>query len=184
MKKASNDREPNDYYPTPAFVVEELLKRETFEGGIWECAAGEGAISDVLKQHGYEVYSSDLIDRGYGELLDFLESNYIVPNIVTNPPFKLALEFVEHAKNHATKKIALFLPLTFLESQRRYEMFQDTAFPLKCIYQFSKRVSLYKGGIKLKNSGMVAFAWFVWDIDWEGEPIIKWINTDKNEKIS
>jgi hypothetical protein len=51
----------------------------------------------------------------------------------------------------------------------------ETEFPLKTVYQFSKRVSLYKGGVKMKNSGMIAYAWYVWDKDYVGKPTIEWI---------
>ncbi len=171
----NGDREENDFYPTPAYAVEELLKREKFVGNIWECACGEGDISEVFKAHGFEVYSSDLIDRGYCEQLDFLQSDLIVDNIVTNPPYKLALDFVLKAKQQSKRKIAMFLKTVWLESEARYDMFQDTEFPLKTVYQFSKRVSLYKNGVKMKNSGMIAYAWYVWDKDYKGKPTIEWM---------
>ena len=85
------DREENDFYPTPETATEALLKKQKFEGNIWECACGDGAISKVLLKHGYKVYSSDLIDRGYGSTgKDFLNSDLKADNIVTNPPFNLA----------------------------------------------------------------------------------------------
>jgi len=171
----NGEREIDDFYPTPAYAVEELLKREHFDGNIWECACGEGDISEVFKQKGYDVISTDLINRGYGEQLDFLESNLIVDNIVTNPPYKLSLDFVLKAKQSTKNKIAMFLKTVWLESESRYEMFQDTEFPLKTVYQFSKRVTLYKGGVKMKNSGMIAYAWYVWDKNYEGKPNIEWI---------
>jgi hypothetical protein len=55
-------------------------------------------------------------------------------------------------------------------------MFQDKDFPLKTVYQFSKRVTLYKNGEKMKNSGMIAYAWYVWDKNYVGKPTIEWIN--------
>ena len=73
------------------------------------------------------------------------------------------------------KKIAMFLKTVWLESESRYEMFQDKEFPLKTVYQFSKRVTLYKGGVKMKNSGMIAYAWYVCDKDYVGKPTIEWI---------
>ena len=74
--RSNGEREKDDFYPTPQYAVEELLKREVFKGNIWECACGEGDISEVLKQKGYSVYSSDLIDRGYGDTnVDFLKQN-------------------------------------------------------------------------------------------------------------
>lgn len=39
-----------DFYPTPPYAVKELLKRENFNGNIWECACGDGAVSEVLKK--------------------------------------------------------------------------------------------------------------------------------------
>ena len=176
----NGEREAEDFYPTPPYAVEELLKREVFSGNIWECACGEGDISEVFKNKGFEVYSTDLIDRGYGDdFLDFLtfdhNDEFQMDNIVTNPPYKDALAFVLQAKRKSIKKVAFFLKTVWLESDSRYDMFQDTEFPLKTVYQFSKGVSLYKGGVKMKNSGMIAYAWYVWDKDYVGKPTIEWI---------
>jgi hypothetical protein len=173
--RANGERDKNDFYPTPHYVVKELLKREKFEGEIWECACGEGDICEVLIDYGYKIRSSDLIDRGYGIKEDFFMSNYKSDNIITNPPYKNALEFILEAKKKSRKKIAMFLKTVFLESEKRKLMFQDTEFPLKKVYQFSKRVTLYKGGVKMKNSGMIAYAWFVWDKEHKGKPLIDWI---------
>lgn len=172
----NGERQENDFYPTPPYVVEELLKRENFSGNVWECACGDGSISKVLEKNGLTVISSDLIDRGYGEPeVDFLKRYFLADNIITNPPYNIALDFVLKAKFSAKKKIAMFLKTVFLESEKRYEMFQDQEFPLKTVYQFSKRVSLYKGGIKMKNSGMISYAWYVWDKEYSGKPTIEWI---------
>ncbi len=171
----NGEREPDDYYPTPAYAVEKLLEREKFQGDVWECACGEGDISKVFESNGFTVRSTDLIDRGFGDQLDFLTSDLTADNIITNPPYKMALDFVIKAKNQSHNKIAMFLKTVWLESEVRYEMFQDKEFPLKCIYQFSKRVTLSKGGKKMKNSGMISYAWYVWEKGYEGEPVIRWI---------
>jgi hypothetical protein len=173
--RANGDRELNDFYPTPDYATQALLDREKFIGEIWEPACGEGHMSEVLIKNGYNVVSSDLIDRNYGQLGDFLTSNYQTQNIITNPPFKHALEFVNKAKQNSNGKIAMFLKTVFLESEKRYEMFNDTEYPLKTVYQFSKRVSLTKNGEKMKNSGMVAYAWYVWDKEYVGQPTLQWI---------
>jgi len=173
--RSNGEREKDDFYPTPKYAVDELLKRETFTGDIWECACGDGAISDVLLQEGYKVRSSDLIDRDYGIVEDFFISDHITDNIITNPPFKYALEFVLQSKKKSNNKIAMFLKTVFLESEKRKEMFNDKEFPLKTIYQFSKRVSLFKNGEKMKNSGMIAYAWYVWEKGYEGKPTVEWI---------
>ena len=175
--RCNGDREKNDFYPTPEYVTEALVENVIFTGNIWECACGDGAISRVLKKT-HDVYSTDLIDRGYGDdIIDFLnaDKDLVFDNIITNPPFRFAEEFVWEAKKHARKKIALFLKTVFLEGAKRYTMFQDRKFPLSGIYQFSKRVPIYKNGEKMKNSGMIAYAWFVWDKEHTGKPTISWI---------
>lgn len=155
------------------------MLKESFVGNIWEPACGKGDISEVFLKKGYSTISTDLVYRGYGEgERDFFKQTILVDNIVTNPPYKYALEFVNHSKKLAKKKIAMFLKTVFLESESRYEMFLDKEFPLKTIYQFSKRVTLTKNGIKMKNSGMISYAWYVWDKDYNGSPTIQWILTD------
>lgn len=176
--RANGTRSENDFYPTPEWATQALLDREKFKGSIWEPACGDGAMSKVFLKNGYcSVVSSDLVDRGYeaGIVRDFLSSKYEANNIITNPPYALALDFVLHAKECATHKIAMFLKTVFLESEGRKAMFQDKEFPLRTVYQFSKRVTLYKDGKKMKNSGMIAYAWFVWDRGYEGNPMIEWI---------
>jgi len=166
--RRNGQRSENDFYPTPESATRALFERHHFDGSIWEPACGNGAISDVFLSEGFYVESSDLIDRGYGEVgVDFLNTTRKIDNIITNPPFSLALEFVEHAKKCADQQIAMFLKLAFLEGAKREKMFRDKDFPLSKVYVFSKRVNLYKGSetrdISKISSGMIAFAWFVWD---------------------
>jgi hypothetical protein len=172
------NRKELDFYPTPAYATEMLLKKEAFNGNIWECACGDGAISKVLITSGFDVISTDIADRGFGTPdVDFLwpANRKSVSNIITNPPFNLALEFINESKQCAQEKIAMFLKTTFLEGVKRYSMFTDEEFPLKCMYQFSKRVSFGKAEGTHKNGGMMAFAWFVWDRNYNGKPYIDWI---------
>ena len=60
------NREQDDFYATDPKAIDILCGVEKFEGCIWECACGQGHLSERLISHGYEVISSDLIDRGYG----------------------------------------------------------------------------------------------------------------------
>ena len=175
--RSNGDRGVDDFYPTPAYAVEKLLEKEIFSGNIWECACGQGDISKVFIKKGFIVHSTDLLDRGYGiPEKDFLKyRGEMYDNIITNPPYKHALEFVLQAKKYAGCKVAMFLKTVFLESEARFEMFSDKEFPLKTMYQFSRRVTLYKDGKKMKNSGMIAYAWFVWDRNYSGKPTIEWI---------
>lgn len=68
----NGERQREDYYATEPAATEWLCKIEQFTGVILEPSCGEGHISEVLKAHGYDVVSRDLIDRGYGEVADFL----------------------------------------------------------------------------------------------------------------
>jgi len=169
-------RQKDDFYPTPPEGVYPLIKNEKFEGEIWECACGDGAISNLLIKEGYNVYSSDLIDRGYGKTgIDFLKSNKKTENIITNPPFKLACEFAYHACKLADKKVALFARINFLEGVARGKMFKLT--PLKNVYIFSRRITFINpdSGKKSHGGGMLAFAWFIWERGFSGKPTIDWI---------
>ena len=95
------DRHPDDFYATEPAAIELLLSKEKFAPEIWECACGMGHLSEVLKAHGYNVISTDLVYRGYGdpEPLNFLSETLedFEGDIITNPPYKYALEFVERA---------------------------------------------------------------------------------------
>jgi hypothetical protein len=178
------DRDKFDFYPTPEWATQSLLEKEEFNGTVWECASGRGDMSKVLEQNGFKVYSSDVrVEDVYGDGgVNFFATKRQVDNVITNPPFNQAQGFVEHAKRNASKKIAMFLKLVFLEGITRHTFFKDKEFPLKKVYVFCKRVNIYKNGIKGNNSSTIAFAWFVWDKEYVGEPVIDWIASDKKNK--
>ncbi len=182
------EREQHDYYATEPKALELLLEKEHFHPYVWECACGEGHLSEVLKRYGYKVKSSDLIDRGYGgtEVIDFLkvtkeETEQDVPrDIITNPPYKYAKEFVEHALDVSMygTKIAMFLKVQFLEGKARRELFERH--PPKRIYVASSRLLCAKNGEfeKMRQGGgsAVAYAWFIWEKGYTGEPVVRWFN--------
>lgn len=120
---SDKERQVDDYYATEPKATQLLLDKEQFNNIIWEPACGGGHMSEVLKMNRYKVVSSDIIDRGYPEtkIINFLDySNKNTYDIVTNPPYKFAKEFVEHALDISENgvKIAMFLKLTFLESKK------------------------------------------------------------------
>ena len=181
---SDTDREQNDYYATPPQAVEELLKRESFNKYIFEPAVGGGAIADVLKAHGHKVQCMDIIDRGYPdtEVKDFFNATkddlICSPDIITNPPYAQASEFVEHALDISmdSVKVAMFLKIQFLETQKRYKLFQK--YPPKAIYVFVNRVACGKNGVFDGESSAVCYAWFVWERGSTTEPVIRWIDGD------
>jgi hypothetical protein len=62
------DLDGPDFFSTPRWATFALIDNEKFSGDIWECACGDGTMSKVLEETGCAVLSSDLYDRGYGEV--------------------------------------------------------------------------------------------------------------------
>ena len=177
-----DERQIDDYYATEPKATQLLLDKVQFSNVIWECACGGGHMSEVLKQNGYSVYSTDLVDRGYKDtiILDFLKFNTLNNvDIITNPPYKYAKEFVEHAldiSNYGVK-VAMFLKLTFLEGKARKKLFEK--YPPKVVYVSSSRLQCAKNGdFEKYGKGVgtaVAYAWYVWEKGFNGKTIIEWI---------
>ena len=161
------------------------MEHETFSHEIWEPCCGGGHISKTLIAHGYQVTSTDLYDHGFGLAgLDFLKYNEPIDcDIVTNPPYVQAQQFAEHALSLMTegRKLAMFLRLTFLETQARRQLF-DKAPPIR-VYVASGRLGCAQNGEfmtdksgELYYPSAVAYAWFVWEKGFSGVPELHWFN--------
>lgn len=181
---SEKEREKNDFYATDPNSLEIFLKaieRDDFclHKEIWECACGQGHLSKLLENNGYEVYSSDLIKRGYGiPNTNFLETigHKLKRDILTNPPYKYAKEFVEHSLEMLEEGYycIMFLKIQFLEGQERRKLFNK--YPPKYVYVNSTRQLCYPNGdMSKKMSSASCYCWFVWEKGWFGEPIIRWI---------
>lgn len=178
------EREENDYYATEPRAIDLLLEKEKFSHHVWECACGQGHLSNRLEEFGYKVFNSDLILRGGcndAHQIDFLaykpENGRNDMDIITNPPYKYAKEFVEHALEISMEsvKVAMFLKLTFLESTGRRKMFEK--YPPKKVYVASGRLKCAKNGnFDSIGGSAAAYAWFVWEKGFKGKPTIEWIN--------
>ena len=153
----ANKLNKDDFYPTPEWVTRVLLGFHHFEGEIWEPAAGTGDLAEVLKDAGYEVYATDLVDRGYCTSgVDFLIETTRAKNIVTNPPFKLSFEFMEKALDLAENCVALLLPVRYLCGKKRSDFFRR--------YRPAKIIAIPNKVDFLGNDNpIMEFAWFVWD---------------------
>lgn len=173
-----SDREQHDFYATEPKAVELLLDEEQFQKDILEPCCGLNHITDVLKSRGYQVITSDLIDRGVGaEVKDFFEYESWYGDIVTNPPYSQAVDFVEHSLKiiEEGSRVAMFLKIQFLEGKKRKEFFKK--YPPKYIYVASSRLRCAKNGEFDKyGSSAVCYAWFVWEKGYRGEPSVRWIN--------
>lgn len=173
-------REVNDYYATDPRAIDGLLSVEVFNGNVWEAACGGGHLVDRLRHYGYNVLATDLIDRGQETFpLDFLSDDagaFIGRyDIITNPPYGLALEFCQQALDLTRGKVAMFLKLQFLEGQKRRKFFLET--PPVRVWVYSWRIQCAKNGDfnALKNGSPQSFAWFVWEKGFRGAPQIGWL---------
>lgn len=179
----SRGRMENDFYATHPDSTKALLEVEEIIYPALEPACGEGHIAKLLDG---DMEATDLIYRGYGTGgVNFLTENWKrdmgVPfnTIITNPPFNLFQEFVEKSLQVAQKKVIMFGKLQALEGQKRASFLQKT--PLKIVYVFKKRQQPMRNGKSndeitgKKMSSTMAFAWYVWEIGYKGEPIIRWI---------
>ena len=169
-------REKDDFYPTPDTSMIPFFDVEAFDGGVWEPACGQGHMSRMLEGYGYDVTSTDLVDRGYGQTgVDFLmESELLAPNIITNPPYKLAQEFIQKAIDLGAKKHCWLLRIAFLEGVKRFnELYAHN--PPARIYVFSKRQTMWRGDEVPTSSGTTCYAWFVWLKGFKGTTELDWI---------
>lgn len=179
---SDHDRQEDDYYATEPRVIDELFERERFGDVILEPACGEGHLSKEMEKYAKTIISEDLVYRGYGQGgVDFLKSTgKFDGDIITNPPYKYAQEFVEKSlelinnSEVADLKVAMFLKLTFLEGQKRKKFFEK--YPPEIIYVYSsRRKCALNGKFDETGSSAAAYAWFIWRKSFSGEPTIKWI---------
>lgn len=183
-----HERAEHDYYATEPKAAELLLEVEPSLNNIWECACGEGHLAKVFDSAGKLARATDLIDRGYtpsmfagygyGGFWDFLKiDDKWWGDIVTNPPYKYAKEFVEKALELVSegRRVCMFLKLTFLEGKARKELFKKH--PPRVVYVSSSRLKCaLNGDFYNTGSSAAAYAWFVWEKGYKGDTVIKWIN--------
>lgn len=127
---SAGERQCEDYYATDPRAAELLLEQVPWLNNVWECACGELHLANILSKAGVLTRASDLIDRCGNEVLDFLsEGNRRWDgDIVTNPPYRYAKEFVEKALSIIPKGrwACFFLKVTFLEGKGRKNLFLST----------------------------------------------------------
>jgi len=176
-------RKKSDFYETPYSITQQFLDSTSTlwnnEFSILEPACGNGAIVSVLQKNNFKVVQYDI---NIGK--DFLKETNQYHYIITNPPFSLAFEFIQKAKEIAMDRFAFLLPLSYLHGKKRYDyIYNDTIFPLSRVYVYTRYPllgeSLREDG-KYKT-GMMVYAWFIWDKTHKGSPTIHWI--DNNDYV-
>lgn len=162
-------RRADDFYPTPPEAVEALLQskwKPAPEFRVWEPACGDGAISRLLVANGYNVLSSDVVDRGYGEVADFLAgTRALASQILTNPPFKLAEEFIRHGFKLGVAYQAHLLKAQFWNAASRLRLFKEH--PPAAVLPLTWRLDFTGGGAPTMDC-----CWVVW-MGWEGSTVFE-----------
>jgi hypothetical protein len=161
----------SDDFPTPPWATRALIEHvigpmRVYGEICWEPAANRGYMVRPLQEYFGNVIYSDIVDYGYGNVVDFLapeicQNNFDVHWIITNPPFNKAQQFIEQAQRIATDGVAMLVRTSFLESVMRYHtLFMHNAPDI--VAQFSERVPMVKGRYDQKASTATSYAWLVW----------------------
>jgi hypothetical protein len=135
-----------------------LLDAITIDGPVWEPCAGKGAISRVLRANGFKVIENDLVAFRKITKANFLDATRAkASTIITNPPYKHATRFIEHARYLNVEFLALLLSAHFLNTELRYKLVQSVGYPTH-IYGLVKRPDFTGEG-----SPPMVCSWFVWE---------------------
>jgi hypothetical protein len=183
---STTEKAENDFYATPPKTTKEFLNKtySIFENVklIHEPCCGQGHLSEVLKDYfDCTIISTDLVDRGYSfSGIDFLtdDISHKADLIITNPPFSLVNDFIEVGLEKTNRYLVYLCKIQLLETVGRKELLENS--PLKYVYVHSKRQATWKNGEPLDPNGKpwsttMCLAWFVWDKEYKGEPIIKFL---------
>jgi hypothetical protein len=179
------DRQALDYYPTPDWVTQTLVRHVPLRGPVWEPCCGDGAISRVLERNGHEVVPTDLSDHGYGQGgVDFYQQMQFPPGcraMVTNPPYgdggvwnhkrnspNALPNFVRHAlelTQRANGQLALLVRLQWIAGARASAIISSG--PLSRMVVLTKRILWFDNGPQTTN-GQHNHAWLFWDCAHDG----------------
>lgn len=184
------ERDPSDWYVEESFCVHQLIEAEAFTGRVWDPACGSGTIPRVHKQHDISAIGTDLRKRGFEDIggVDFLSDDWQpgeYTDIVTNPPYGVAMEFIERARSRADR-VCVLVPMRFLNSGRRADYFRLK--PPARIWILGNRPSMPPGealwnGLVSVGGGKIDYCWVVFERGHEGGARVDWLHWPK-EKIA
>jgi hypothetical protein len=195
--KAQN-RNKADHYQTPYSLTRLLFDNYKVQGNvILEPCYGKGAISKIIKEYypNHKLYESDLYNYETGEKdikfnyttkINYYQKNSIdIDTVITNPPFKIATDFILKSKEIAKKEIVMLLPLSYLHGKGRYDLIYNNKdnYCLKYVYIFT-RYPFLKDTIRKDGkveTGMQVYSWMIWINGYNEQPIIRWL--DNNDYV-
>lgn len=183
MAQRTESRDSPDDFPTPPWATRGLIEHVLDDKGALasltclEPACGAGHMAKVLNEYFGEVAASDAYAYGYGVVRDYLACPYETNAwdwVITNPPFRLAEEFVLRSLMVARKGVAILARSVFLESVGRYDGIFRQAPPTK-FAQFVERVPMVKGRLDKKATTATGYAWLVWEKGTDTAPRLMWV---------
>lgn len=172
-----------DDFPTPPWATRALLEHvispleNLAAQSCLEPACGAGHMAGVLKKYFGEVQYSDARSYGYGPIRDYLTYPYetnAVDWVITNPPFRLAEDFILRSLTVARRGVAVLVRTVFLESSGRYQrLFEQT--PPAIFAQFVERVPMVRGRLDRTATTATGYAWLLWEKGNVDPPRLVWI---------
>jgi len=172
MQRRAEPHNSLDDFPTPPWATRALLEYLDLPFQSWlqgwatcrEPAANRGHMVRPLREVFASVEASDIFDYGAG----FAQADYLfgpdpepVDWTITNPPFRLAEQFIERALRTSAEGVAVIVRSAFLEGIGRYYRLFG-AHPPRLVLQFTERVVMHKGRLSPNGSTATAYCWLVW----------------------
>jgi hypothetical protein len=174
-------RDGLDRYDTPAWATRALMDRAVFYGKIHEPAAGAGLMVDELAKS-YMVTAADIEPRrAEFEQIGFLNETRLVQNIVTNPPYGIATEFLQKAIEITERSVAMLVGINFLSSAKRGRLYRSGGAPSDILI-FERRILFIQAdGSPIKSQAHIS-CWMIWNAEkcraraaWPEDTRIDWI---------
>ena len=171
----------HDFYATAPIAVEKLVEADPEHLNsslvkIWEPAAGNGGVAIPLRERGFAVICSDIVERDFplhfiGDFFALTRAPAGTTTIITNPAYRQAQQFAEHAIN-LVPDVFLLLRLAFYESVRRTDLLEHRG--LRALHVFRRRLPRMHrddwNGPRASSS--ICFAWFHWQRGYRGRPFL------------
>jgi len=182
MAQRTEGKQSLDDFPTPLWatraLIEEVIGKDHVAGKTClEPACGRGHMAVGLGEYFGEVSASDVFEYGFGTVADFQKAKHAECSfdwVITNPPFRLAEDFIIRSLSIARVGVAMLVRTVFIESVGRYDRLFKPIPPAK-VAQFTERVPMVKGRVDKKASTATGYAWIVWDKSIRQDTALVWI---------
>lgn len=171
-----------DDFPTPLWatraLIEHVVGRESVVSSTClEPACGRGHMAVALGEYFREIKAQDIFEYGFGSVADFQKTKHADNSfdwVITNPPFRLAEDFITRSLSIARVGVAMLVRTVFIESVGRYDRLFRPIPPAR-VAQFTERVPMVKGRVDKKASTATGYAWIVWEKSTQLSTSLVWI---------